>query len=222
MSENYQEPPRTNQEHPSQAQSASPAVAGSAEKPSSSRSSASRSARGEKIPSLISEAGLDFADWFRSTLRERVSLAKRWREEWARAFDDLVRIDLRTHDEIWWVSNWARADSFWAKNFLTPLKLRKRNKEGITYFDYISEQMLNGSKAHRKPSPPAILHMNHEHDRAEIIAANPLPNYCQARGWQLRKDGPRWKCLCPLHCGVGGSVIDLTPRSPVHTGCPLP
>ena len=71
--------------------------------------------------------------------------------------------------------------------------------------------------------------MNHEHDREQIIAANPLLEYCQARGWQLKKDGPRWKMLCPLHdektpsfsigpkpnvwfchgCKVGGSVIDL-------------
>ena len=41
--------------------------------------------------------------------------------------------------------------------------------------------------------------MNHEHDRKQIIAANPLLDYCQAQGWQLKKDGPRWKCLCPLH-----------------------
>jgi CHC2-type zinc finger protein/DnaB helicase-like protein len=71
--------------------------------------------------------------------------------------------------------------------------------------------------------------MKHEHDREEIIVANPLLEYCQAQGLQLKKDGPRWKCLCPLHqektpsftitpeknlfkcfgCGEGGSVIDL-------------
>ena len=71
--------------------------------------------------------------------------------------------------------------------------------------------------------------MTHQHDREEIIAANPLLAYCQARGWEVKRDGPRWKCLCPLHqektpsftitpeknlwhcfgCDVGGSVIDL-------------
>ena len=112
--------PRTSQEPPSQAQSsASPTVAGSAEKPSS----ASRSA---KVKSLLppSEPGLEFADWFRSTLPESVSLAKNWRDQWARAFDALVRTDKRTHEEIWRVSKWARADSFWAAKFLSPLKLR--------------------------------------------------------------------------------------------------
>jgi hypothetical protein len=63
----------------------------------------------------------------------------------------------------------------------------------------------------------------------EIISRHPLLPYCQARGLELRRDGPRWKCLCPLHaeqtpsfiidprknlwhcfgCGKGGSVIDL-------------
>jgi hypothetical protein len=69
----------------------------------------------------------------------------------------------------------------------------------------------------------------HEYSREGIMAANPLLDYCHALGSQLKKDGPRWKCLCPLHkettpsftidseknlwkcfgCGEGGSVIDL-------------
>ena len=145
--------PRTYQEPPSQAQSsASPTVAGSAEKSSSD----SRSA---KVKSLLppSQAGLDFADWFRSTLPERVSLSRRWREEWAGVFDDLVRIDKRTPEEISGVCKWARADSFWAPRFLSPLKLRRRNQEGVTYFDGFSAQMLNGSKARRKHSEESFI-----------------------------------------------------------------
>jgi 5S rRNA maturation endonuclease (ribonuclease M5) len=69
----------------------------------------------------------------------------------------------------------------------------------------------------------------YEHSREDIIAANPLLGYCQECGWQLRRDGRRWKCLCPLHnedtpsftiypdknlwrcfgCNTRGSVIDL-------------
>ena len=69
-------------------------------------------------------------------------------------------------------------------------------------------------------------------DRDAIIADNPLLPYCEARGWQLKRDGRHWKCLCPLHdertpsftidaernlwncfgCGKGGSVIDLHAR----------
>jgi hypothetical protein len=66
-------------------------------------------------------------------------------------------------------------------------------------------------------------------NREEIIAANPILDYCGARGWKLRRAGREWKCLCPLHeermpsfyvnpekqifncfgCGAAGSVIDL-------------
>ena len=84
------------------------------------------------------------------------SLAESWREGWGRAFDALVRIDKRDPEEIWRVAKWARADSFWASRFLSPLKLRKRNQEGVTYFDAFSAQM-NGNKARYKPSPESFI-----------------------------------------------------------------
>jgi hypothetical protein len=55
------------------------------------------------------------------------------------------------------VCKWARADSFWAPRFLSPLKLGRRNQEGVTYFDGFSAQMLNGSKARRKHSEESFI-----------------------------------------------------------------
>ena len=69
----------------------------------------------------------------------------------------------------------------------------------------------------------------HSITREEIIAANPLVEYCKRAGLILTRDGKSLKCLCPLHaedtpsfsidpdknlyhcfgCGGGGSVIDL-------------
>ena len=71
-------------------------------------------------------------------------------------------------------------------------------------------------------------------NRDEIIAANPLVDYCRARGWDPRRDGAngRWKCRCPFHdertpsftiyekedrchcfgCGFDGTVIDVHMR----------
>ena len=68
-------------------------------------------------------------------------------------------------------------------------------------------------------------------DREAVIRDNPLPEYCQRHGLQLKRDGAakRYKCLCPLHrektpsfmifadqgrfhcfgCGRNGNVIDL-------------
>ena len=67
--------------------------------------------------------------------------------------------------------------------------------------------------------------------RDEINAAHPLVEYCEARGWTMRRSGTEWSCRCPLPnhedrnpsfyvnpakqvwkchgCGRGGSVIDL-------------
>ena len=70
---------------------------------------------------------------------------------------------------------------------------------------------------------------DYDYDREEIIAANPILDYCRARGWEPRRVGREWKILCPLHkertpsfcinsdkqifncfgCGAAGSVIDL-------------
>jgi 5S rRNA maturation endonuclease (ribonuclease M5) len=64
--------------------------------------------------------------------------------------------------------------------------------------------------------------------REEILAANPLLDYCRNRGLELKRDGPNWTTRCPFHeegtasfvvypdnhyhcfgCKVHGSVIDL-------------
>lgn len=110
----------------------------------------------KKVPHLRSPKrdnspeGIQFADWFKSTLPETINLKANWRESFAKAYDDLVRLDNRSPDEIRKVCQWARADSFWKTNFMSPLKLRDRNKGGIQYFDVFAERMkqpsANGSK----------------------------------------------------------------------------
>lgn len=47
--------------------------------------------------------------------------------------DKLQRIDKLDPKQIEMLVKWARSDQFWAKNFLTINKLRKRNKDGIMY-----------------------------------------------------------------------------------------
>ena len=105
--------------------------------------------------SAPSERGVKFAEWFRAELlKPDVRLASNWRAEWARCFDDLQRLDMRTDEmEIAMVCRWGRGlpvargatvskvSLFWRKNFLTPLKLRKRNDERVMYYDVFSEAM---------------------------------------------------------------------------------
>lgn len=86
-----------------------------------------------------------FADWFRTLLPADFKLQSGWRDSWAQCFDEMLRIDSRSKEEIREVCQWARKDEFWSSNFLSPLKLRKRN-DGVQYFDTFLSKCRNGTK----------------------------------------------------------------------------
>ena len=48
-------------------------------------------------------------------------------------FDKLLKT--YSKDKILKATFWARNDEFWKPNFCSPLKLEKKNKEGVTYID---------------------------------------------------------------------------------------
>ena len=81
------------------------------------------------------------AQWFKSSLPETINLKANWQQSFGEIYDKLVRIDKRNPDQIREVSRWARTDSFWQSNFLSPSKLRDRNPSGIQYFDVFTEKM---------------------------------------------------------------------------------
>ena len=87
-----------------------------------------------------SSEGITFAHWFRDTLSEKTNMPDRWEKSFAQTYDDLVRLDGRNDAEIRRVCQWARTDSFWASNFQSPSKLRKRNNDGIQYYDVFLEK----------------------------------------------------------------------------------
>lgn len=60
---------------------------------------------------------------------------KKQREDWAGVLDKLIRIDGHSPEEILRIIRWARRDPFWSQNFISLLKLRLKNKEGIKYYD---------------------------------------------------------------------------------------
>lgn len=63
---------------------------------------------------------------------------------WLKEIDKLIRIDKKETNEIKTVIKWARNNEFWRGNFLSILKLRKKNKEEITYYNYFLNQIKNG------------------------------------------------------------------------------
>ena len=87
-----------------------------------------------------SSEGIQFADWFKASLPETINLKANWQESFAKAYDDLVRIDKRSMEGIKEVCRWARMDKFWKTNFMSPSKLRDRNKDGIIWFDVFVEK----------------------------------------------------------------------------------
>ena len=104
----------------------------------------------------VSSAGIDFANWFQSTLDESTNLSKNWRSTFAKIFDDLVKLDHRTPEQVRAVSTWAREDSFWRTNFMSPAKLRKRNGDGVQFFDVFAAKMKQSTLS---PSQPRALNI---------------------------------------------------------------
>jgi phage replication O-like protein O len=75
-------------------------------------------------------------------------------EKWQICFDKLLgEFD---SDRLKVLVLFYRRDNFWVKNFMSPLKLLSKNKEGIRYIDYFMERMSNngnngGGKFYESP-----------------------------------------------------------------------
>jgi hypothetical protein len=70
-------------------------------------------------------------------------------ESWKKEIQDMIDIDGYSWDTILNVVRWARNDPFWKSQILSIKKLRKRDKEGVKYFDklkYLMGQERKGVK----------------------------------------------------------------------------
>lgn len=92
----------------------------------------SAKAKGGEEPS---EKAWSFARWFLTLLPATVRMDGSISRKWAKCYDDMIRLDSRTPEQIAAVCKWARAHAFWQANFQSPLKLRQRDKAGVLYFD---------------------------------------------------------------------------------------
>ena len=54
---------------------------------------------------------------------------------WLDSIDKLERLDGYSPRKVYFISQKVRSDEFWKDNFLTLLKLRKRNKDGLKYIN---------------------------------------------------------------------------------------
>ncbi len=105
------------------------------------------SANSDELPSsgistlIYSQDALDFAAWFKTLLPKAQKVSQSNLKDWAKTYDDCIRLDSRARDEILAVCEWARADTFWSANFQSASKLRQKNKTGVQYFDVFLQQM---------------------------------------------------------------------------------
>lgn len=81
--------------------------------------------------------------FFDEDCRPKTEKAK---NEWYDTLDKLIRIDGYSPEHIHDVIKRARMDDFWRQNFLSILKLRKKNKDGIPYFTVFEKKLNNGTK----------------------------------------------------------------------------
>jgi hypothetical protein len=95
----------------------------------------------------ISPEGKQFAQWFKTTLPTTSLAQTTWETSWAKTYDELTKIDNRDPKEIREVCQWARTDNFWKAQFQSPTKLRKRNKDGVFYYDVFLALTEQGSTA---------------------------------------------------------------------------
>ena len=69
-------------------------------------------------------------------------------------FDKLLKT--YSKDEILKATFWARNDDFWKPNFCSPMKLEKKNKEGVTYIDVFLAKAGSYKMPTTEPTKPAL------------------------------------------------------------------
>ncbi len=102
-----------------------------------------------------SPEAIQFAVWFKSSLpqEQQDGLPKNWLKNYCQAYDEMIRLDKKTPEQIREVCRWARTDQFWKQQIRTPGKLRERDKQGTKYFDVITERMKQPTNGHhQKPA----------------------------------------------------------------------
>ena len=68
-------------------------------------------------------------------------------DNWLDTIDKLNRIDGLAFDDIVLLVKTVRNDDFWSKNFLSLVKLRRKNKEGVVYWKVFKEKFKNNNQS---------------------------------------------------------------------------
>lgn len=86
---------------------------------------------------IVQKSFFAIVNLFPEDLKPKTSHEKR---KWVKQIDDLWRLDNYHPRKVFLICKKARQDEFWQNQFLTILKLRRRNKEGIKYIDLFNHK----------------------------------------------------------------------------------
>ena len=92
----------------------------------------------KKEEKIFSNDVLELFDYFKSLRPEIKPNENTWKE----AFDKLIRIDKKEIYEIKLLCERVSLDTFWRNNFLSPSKLRDKDKNGVNYYDKFKIQFI--------------------------------------------------------------------------------
>ncbi|RMH19749.1 MAG: hypothetical protein D6698_05275, partial [Gammaproteobacteria bacterium] len=85
----------------------------------------------------FTDSARELANLFSSTLPNKNLIPKTdaQKAKWLKCLDDCHRLDGYSYEQIRQVIEHFRNDEWWRSRFLSPLKLRKRNRDGVKYID---------------------------------------------------------------------------------------
>lgn len=108
------------------------------------------------VDKTLLQEGFKFAQWFAEKhCPPELPSHKKNQESWAREYEMLRRIDRKTKEQIKDAVIWSRSDEFWSNNFKSPLKLRKKNSDGIMYIDVFLAKASESKKKQHNPATDA-------------------------------------------------------------------
>jgi len=78
------------------------------------------------------------------------NLSEKEKYNWLKEIEKLNRLDDLSFEKIENIVKYGRQNDFWQAQFLSLLKLRKKNKDGIKFWLIFQEQMKNSKKLQSK------------------------------------------------------------------------
>lgn len=107
----------------------------------------------EKKAPVISESGQNFAAWYAREMKPAsMKVGENDLINWGKTYDQLIKLEYKRED-IGAAVRWARQDKFWCKVFQSPMKLNRKNDDGVRYIDVFLDQRNTEIKAKKQPTP---------------------------------------------------------------------